>query len=186
MDIEKEIKILVTLEEYKKIERLFNWSNDYIQVNHYYGDTKDINFSTDTYRVREKKGKKVLQVKISVKNEGALHIKKEYEKELYSVPPKLKKSELMDLVGGEFDDKDYIGKLITRRKECLDFCDIIICLDANTYLDTNDYEVEIEFKGKRPDYIIEMFNNNGITIDPQIEGKYTRFLKRLKDYRGNI
>ena len=83
MNEEKEIKILLTESEYNLLDRYFKWTMNITQTNHYFGSENDIRKKGDTYRIREKKGKYYLQVKVPQLYEGSLHVKKEYEKEVY-------------------------------------------------------------------------------------------------------
>lgn len=177
---EIEIKILLTMDEYELLDGIFCWNEDYYQVNHHYGAESIIASDLNTYRVREKNGKIKIQVKIPELKEGSLHIKKEFEKEIEAVPSVIRKEELSELTGKSFDeDKEYIGKLTTHRKECLDYSDVEICLDKNEYLNKTDYEIEIEFKGDYPEAIISILEKNGIKTDLVVEGKNTRYMKEL-------
>ena len=180
MNEEKEIKILLTKDEYQKLDGIFDWSKDYIQTNHYYGGEEDIISKTNTYRVRDKNGKIKIQIKMPVSYDGSLHIKKEYEKEINSVPEVLSKEELSEITGKDFkDDKEYIGKLETRRKECLKYDNVEICLDKNNYLGKIDYEIEIEFKGEYPKDVISILEKNGVRADASVLGKYSRYMRTL-------
>lgn len=180
MNKEKEIKVLLSSDEYNRMVDLFDWTKDYYQINHYYGNESVLDIEPNTYRVREKNGKIKIQVKIPELKEGSLHIKREYEKEIEAVPSVIRKEELSELTGKSFDeDKEYIGKLTTHRKECLDYSDVEICLDKNEYLNKTDYEIEIEFKGDYPEAIISILEKNGIKTDLVVEGKNTRYMKEL-------
>ena len=180
MNREKEIKVLISLDEYNRIDKMFDWSKVYSQINHYYGNRYDLSSEVNTYRVREKNGKIRIQIKIPERNEGALHIKREYEKEIDFVPDRITKEELTEITGLIFDeDKVYIGKLSTQRKEYNGFENIELCLDKNEYLDKVDYEIEIEFRGGYPEEIISLLKKNGIEIRDIVDGKNTRYVKEL-------
>ena len=180
MNTEKEVKVLLNVDEYERLSRLFEWSNDYIQVNHYYGNTDRESINENTYRVREKNGGIKLQVKIPIIYDGSLHIKQEYEREINYVPRVLKTKDLSELTGGFIsEDKEYIGRLVTRRKECFQFEDVEICLDRNRYLGKTDYEIEVEYKGHYPTEIISILEKNGINTEVYVEGKYSRYMKTL-------
>lgn len=180
MILEKEIKISLSLDEYNKVDKLFAWTKEYYQVNHYYGNEIDILSHSNTYRVREKNGIIKMQVKIPEKRQGSLRIKKEYEIEIKRVPQKIQKEELTNLTGLYFEeDKYYIGKLLTYRKECLAFKNVEICIDMNEYLNKIDYGLEVEYKNEYPDYIIEFLEENGIKLSEKVEGKSTRYMREL-------
>lgn len=180
MNIEKEIKIVLTEDEYHVVNTIFKWDNEYEQINHYYGSSDDIRMKTNTYRVREKEGKVKLQLKIPEKYEGSLHIKNEYEKEILVIPDVLRKEELEEMTGLLFlEDKSYIGKLVTWRKQCLQYKGIEICLDKNEYLNKIDYEIEIEYKDDYPRGVIDILESYGIKTDAFVEGKNKRYLKEM-------
>lgn len=187
MNEEKEIKILLTESEYNLLDRYFKWTMNITQTNHYFGSENDIRKKGDTYRIREKKGKYYLQVKVPQLYEGSLHVKKEYEKEVGSVPTILDKKELSSLLGIEVnEDKKYLGKLVTERKVCTEYQIVEICLDRNEYLDYVDYELEIEFTGVYPKEVVEKLHQYGIKTDEDICGKYSRYLQRFILAQSNI
>ncbi|MBO4864021.1 MAG: CYTH domain-containing protein [Eubacterium sp.] len=186
MNEEKEIKILLNKEEYEKVNDLFEWSKDYIQITHYYGSDINIKSKNNTYRVREKNGKIKIQVKIPKSYDGSLHVKMEYEREISDIPEVLTKEELSNITGiSILEDKMYIGKLVTRRKECIKYENVEICLDKNEYLNKTDYEIEIEFKGGYPWSIISILENNGIVTSSVVEGKNSRYLRELMSTLDN-
>lgn len=61
---EKEIKILLSKEEYNRVAALFRWDKEFTQTNYYYGNNETVDSDNTTIRVREKEGKFFLQVKI--------------------------------------------------------------------------------------------------------------------------
>ena len=85
-----------------------------------------------------------LQLKAPISENGALHVKKEYEQQLDSLPEKLTAQELSQLVGRDFPAADLAGSLHTQRKLCTDFDHVEICLDKSEYLGLTDYELELE------------------------------------------
>lgn len=177
MKKEKEIKILLSKEQYEEIDDYFEWDDEFVQINYYYSE--DIGIETNaevTFRVRVKNEKKILQIKIPEKQIKSLHIKKEYEKVLNTVPQIISGKSLNEIVGTDrFSDVFLIGDLTTNRKLKKLSDGIEICLDSNKYLGLEDYELEIEFKEEYPESIVKILENKGISIEKEISGKYSRF-----------
>jgi uncharacterized protein YjbK len=179
MNEEKEIKILLSPNQYDVVDRLFQWDKEYVQKNYYYGTVEDLatNKNRRTIRVREKLNKIYLQVKIPIEKKSSLHIQKEYKKQIDCIPEWFSKDELEQFTGCTIEkDVTLLGMLETKRKECHVFENIEICLDVNKYLGKVDYEVEIEFTGDIPTEVITMLKNHNIPVDYEIQGKFSRFL----------
>jgi uncharacterized protein YjbK len=174
MNIEKEIKILLTEEEYNRIGRLFEWDTEIAQTNHYYRCIGKSHYSS--VRVRETGGRFYLQVKVPVSEDGALFIKKEYERELDSVPPALSAGELRELTGTELGDAVLMGELFTLRKTAhIENCEI--CLDRSEYLGITDFELELEYTGEYPQDLVDKMKKLGIDTERRPIGKYARFIQ---------
>lgn len=180
---EKEVKILLKESEYEKLNSIFKWDKEFVQKNFYYGDSNFLNSEDKlaTIRVREKNNILMLQVKIPILKNNSLHIKKEYEKEINYIPKCISKTELEELTGVKtFSDVFQIGVLSTSRKICSQYENIEICLDKNEYLCKTDYEIEIEYKSEYPENIINIIKQLNIDTSNDIDGKNTRFIKRMK------
>lgn len=181
--IEKEIKILLTKAQYQQVEKLFYWDKDYLQTNHYYNDPDNLKENQgNTIRVREKAGEFRLQVKAFISKEGNLHIMREYEKKVDKLHEVITSTDLEDLTGMKFSNLHCIGSLATQRKECNTYEGVTICLDKNTYLDIEDYELELEYTGDYPEYLLVKLKENGIYTgaEEDVDGKNIRFTKRWK------
>lgn len=177
-NIEREIKIALTAEQYETAQKLFVWDKIIEQTNHYYipkGDT-----GLTSIRVRQIGGKYFLQLKVPVSENGALHVKKEFERQLDSLPEKLSAQELSELVGSDFPAADLAGSLHTRRKLCTAFESVEICLDKSDYLGVTDYELELEYTGDYPEKPLEILKSAGIVQGKAVTGKYARFMERAK------
>ena len=184
--IEKEIKIMLTKNQYERLYNYFEYDETILQVNHYFGDREDRYKKKDTtVRVREIDGKFYLQVKCPVENkdndkELAESINKkvrmEYEEELEKLPELITKEHLYDLTKKELFDAAYLGYLETKRMLCRKYENVEICLDYNKYLGIEDYEIEIEYTGDYPEYIINELEKLSIETDKPCKGKYSRFL----------
>lgn len=71
--IEKEIKILLSKEQYEKIEKVFSWKKKFTQINFYYGDLEKIDENGElTVRVRQNGDNYKLQIKKPVVYDEAL------------------------------------------------------------------------------------------------------------------
>ena len=57
-----------------------------------------------------------------------------------------------------------------------------ICLDYTTYLDTEDFEIEVEFTHSEcPPQLLDELADFGIEFKEKSVGKYSRFAKRFKE-----
>ncbi|SDB08486.1 Uncharacterized protein YjbK [Ruminococcaceae bacterium FB2012] len=183
--LEKEVKLLLTEEEYLLLERSFDFSSEVVQKNNYYRSAVCAE-KRISVRIREVTGKKLLQIKKPVSREdapaeeGSLMVREEIERELDSVPHIIP-AELMKEVCGVEDDALFIGALTTKRMLCYDFENVELALDRNEYLGTVDYELEAEYTGEYPAGLIARIAALGITTDRPAEGKYSRFCRRLAE-----
>ena len=168
-NIEREIKISLTQEQYKTAEKLFQWNKIIEQTNFYYIPQQDTGMTS--IRVRQIGEKYFLQLKAPISENGALHVKKEYEQQLDSLPETLTAQELSQLVGRDFPAADLAGSLHTRRKLCTDFDHVEICLDKSEYLGLTDYELELEYTADYPEKPLEILKNAGITQGEAVIGK---------------
>lgn len=110
--IEKEIKILLSKEQYEKIEKVFSWKKKFTQINFYYGDLEKIDENGElTVRVRQNGDNYKLQIKKPVVYDEALHIKEEYERDIKDLPDKILGEQLKDILGMDFPDFYMLGKL---------------------------------------------------------------------------
>ena len=82
-NIEREIKISLTQDQYKTAEKLFQWGKIIEQTNFYYIPQQDTGMTS--IRVRQIGDRYFLQLKAPISENGALHVKKEYEQQLDSL-----------------------------------------------------------------------------------------------------
>lgn len=73
-NIEREIKISLTKEQYNTAEKLFQWGKIIEQTNFYYIPQQDTGMTS--IRVRQIGEKYFLQLKAPISENGALHVKK--------------------------------------------------------------------------------------------------------------
>lgn len=176
---EKEYKVLINQDDYKELLGSFGFNKNYRQVNYYF-DTKDnyCKLNNITIRIREKENKYYLQVKVPIKYDNALHIKKEYEKTYSFLKTQITSDELKTLTCLEIPTVNCIGMLATQRKEYI-INDSILCLDKNEYNGVIDYELEIEFQRQVDKSVIPILNEMGLNFDKTVDGKFSRFCKTL-------
>ena len=178
--LEKEVKILLSIQEYERLFSIFDFEEPFIQTNYYYENSKSA-IKNVTIRIREKNDKYKLQVKIPKNIEGSIHIKEEYEEDIDKVYETIDKEILKQATEIDFeDDLLLIGKLVTKRLVCNKYDDVVIALDANKYLDVKDYELEIEYCNEYPQYIMDILKEHDIKINDLVLGKNNRFNKRLR------
>ena len=186
--LEKEYKTLLTKEIYTAVDQLFKWQDAFTQINFYYIDKEHSLAQKDiSIRIRAKKDNLYLQVKVppffapaSSETDSALHIKEEFQCDFATIPEKIDGELLASLTGLSFPDVEMIGMLITERK-LYRKGSIGIFLDNNYYLNTQDFELEVEFTNKYPLDILEQFSNYGVDFNQKSPGKYTRFFNKYLD-----
>lgn len=178
--IEKEVKVLLGEDEFKRVLDYFDWEFPFEQINYYYGVDKAIEDDI-TIRIREKNGYK-LQVKVPKQIEGSLHIKEEYEESVDNVYSVIEKSRLEKLTGYKFDtDKKLLGKLVTVRRLSKTYPNVEIALDENYYLGYKDYEIEIEYLGDYPSKVVQTLKKLNINVEVKAIGKNRRFNEKLRE-----
>ena len=178
--IEKELKILLTKEQFVCLVKQFEWDQIRTQVNYYYTDNNNyIKNSGITIRVRECNNTIALQLKVPVSEQGAIHMKQEIETFINEIPQKIDGDFLSKLCSVSLPDVSLAGFMVTERYIYKWSNDIEICLDKNKYLDVEDYEIEIEYKGNIDESIFDFLNKNNIEIKDDVKGKCGRFFSHL-------
>ena len=180
--IENEFKIMLTAEQYEKLLEMYEWDEVIVQTNHYY-DNKDLMLADRqiTCRVREIKGKFLLQMKYRDKSKNSA----EYSR----VEKEMRMTRLPDVVKvpPEFDTNDMgelirLGSLKTTRN-VHKFEGGEIDLDKSEYFSKTDYEVEIEFTDENSARKVLEEIRTKLGIEPNslvCEGKVRRFLEEYK------
>ena len=122
-----------------------------------------------------------LQLKAPISENGALHVKKEYEQQLDShLPEKLTHRSFHSLWGEISLPLTLQALCILSAKLCTDFDHVEICLDKSEYLSLTDYELELEYTADYPEKPLEILENAGITQGEAVMSKYARFMERAK------
>lgn len=173
--IEKELKAMLTYKQYLELKSKLDWNCSFVQINFYY-DTENRYYWNHgiTIRIRKKKDAFFLQAKLPVSIDGGLHIKKEYEKKMLEVSETISAEELFALTGTELPAVKRIGSLMTERAEYA-VGNTLVCLDRNEYMDTEDFEIEIEFSSQPDNRVLEMVSALGVDFNQKSLGKFTRF-----------
>lgn len=131
-------------------------------------------------RVRQIGDRYFLQLKAPISENGALHVKKEYEQQLDSLPEKLTAQDFHSLWGEISLPLTLQALCILSASSAPDFDHVEICLDKSEYLGLTDYELELEYTADYPEKPLEILKNAGITQGEAVIGKYARFMERAK------
>ncbi len=179
--IEKEIKAIITEEQYKAISTLYPWGSTKPQINHYYTDENgELKKQGITFRIRTIDEKHIVQVKKHLNRESVLQISEEKEFPIDSLPDSFSSDEIKGMTDLAVA-VNHIGDLTTLRSS-YSYCEgVEICLDKNSFLDRVDYEIEIEYTSSIPDSLLNELLQIGVSFDKKASGKYSRFVTRLKE-----
>ncbi len=179
--MERELKCLVSKEQYDQIIKSYDFSKSWIQINTYYDTTsKQVKKQNAAVRIRTIGSKKIFTLKI--RKDKLTHF--EYEKEIstdkidnINDPEVL--SWLQKLNLSEPLKKTVViqtERRIYRTKEAE------LCADYNIFNDIHDYEIEYEVK--KPHDYIETFNKILSKIEKEYvensKSKYKRFLESME------
>ena len=183
---EKEYKCLIDEETYKKTEDAYKWDSVKNQTNNYYAAETDILAKNRiTVRIREKDGVYKIQVKRHKNEESALHISEELEFDSDGAPDIIDAQKAREITGVETGALKKIGALTTLRHSFMWDKYTEICLDKSIYLDRSDYELEVEYQKEMPKKLFEELEKLGADFSKPVTGKYSRFVKRLKEIMSN-
>ena len=169
--LEFEIKVMLSLGEYKSLCETFNIPG-YTQTNFYY-DTQDLFYNRKgiTCRIRKKDDRYKATIKSHHVNtqhcseEKTLEVKDEHDVTLF---------EGMNLL--------LQGEMQTIRKDILMPNGVLVSIDKNTYLGTEDYELEIEYNPVFEDYCKETLHAIVAILSKQNIGFSTEeFINRMKN-----
>ena len=179
--LETELKCMLTEEEYKRLETMFDWDWVKEQVNSYYSDPSLLLKKHGiTLRVRTKDGISKIQIKVHKNSDSPLQICEESEYDIDHIPECFTEDEVEKMTGIR-TKASLLGSLTTLRHSLM-YCDgVEICLDRNDYLDKTDHELEVEYTGEMPDELRAKLSGAGIEFRDPAVGKCTRFMVRLSD-----
>ena len=189
--LEFEKKVLLTPEEYQGLLRLANDNTARIvQTNYYYdSDQLDMNRQGITCRIREKNGR----YKATVKN----HEAKERE---CSVENAKEVQSPLDVSFFQGMNVNLQGYLTTTRTVLYAGKGLEVVLDENTYLGTQDFELEIEYtcdNANHADFVLRLLavllhgpekdgGAAGFCVHTRFsQSKSERFFERMQSFRRN-
>ncbi len=180
--LETELKCIITEELFEKIKNNYKWDRVITQTNHYYRAlTPILKQNGITFRVREIDNVFKLQIKKHTNSNSPLQICEEYERELENAPDFFDEVTVFGLTGVNAGDVYLIGSATTKRYSLMWNNTTEICLDYTTYLDTQDFEIEIEFEGECPVELLDEMKRLGIEFKEKSKGKYSRFVQRFSE-----
>lgn len=189
--LEFEKKVLLTPEEYQGLLKLTNSNTARIvQTNYYYdSDQLDMNRQGITCRIREKNGKWKATVKTHEARERECSVENAKE------------------VLGPLDDSFFKGMnvnlqgyLTTTRTILYAGKGLEVVLDENTYLGTQDFELEIEYtceNANHADFVLRLLavilhgpDKDGGAVDFCVRTRFSqskseRFFERMRYFRKN-
>lgn len=183
--LEKEYKSMLTEEEYKRLKNHFVWDEAYEQTNNYYSDGLGIiQKHRIMFRVREKAGKSVIQVKFHKNKNSPLQICEENEFGVDKVPEVIENGE--KYTGLKTGPLKRLGRSVTLRHSKMWDDKTEICLDKTSYFDRVDYELEVEYTtDKINKKLLSELKELGIEFKISSKGKFSRFLERLYEIKNN-
>lgn len=179
--IEKEYKWLVTQEKFNEVlgmlRSYFIPEKLIIQKNHYYA-SKNKFYEGYTVRVREIDGTFVLQIKEERCKKNGYRVSEEIHYNLTKLPFQIFPAQFGSGISDEFY---YIGYLKTYRHHFQLSENSCIDCDENQYLESLDYEVEMEFQNDAKLEILNLLSDCAFNE----MSKYQRFIRRLKNEKEN-
>lgn len=180
--VEREVKILLTQQQYEQIRGRFQWTAAVEQVNHYYLDREgQLRAEKVNLRVRQIGNRYWLQVKTLVKNvKGGPSVHQETETDIDGAPDFFDSRTVKALTGVETQGARRVGALTTLRHTLSVEPEIELCLDKSDYLGVTDYELEIEYTGDRLEAVLALVEQLGLTAGEKPQGKLSRFYARWR------
>ncbi len=185
--IEKEYKELVTKQQFEGLLREFKPTETVVQTNHYYEDGEGVlGDKKITVRVREIDDSFNLQVKMSLSEEEGHHVAREHEEELKRLPESVDGEKISKIIGYRVGECRRVGSLCTTRHKVYLDAKTELCLDNSRYLDTEDYEIEVEYTEDITAELRQRLKTHGVTFKKECKGKRSRFVERKKEMDGNV
>ena len=183
--IEKELKIMLTADDYDRVESLllsrYKTMQSFIQINYYYDSDDFTNIhSGNTLRIRQIDNLS-LEYKCRKISKDGIRESLEYRKEILHLPKEILLSEAFAL--NDNTVYTYLGQLTTQRTNFVRD-NSIISLDKNLYLGIADYELEIE--SESVDEIRRVEKSLDLGLPTNAAGKYSRFYQQLQRWHGNL
>ncbi len=180
--LETELKCIITKEVYDKVRAAFDWDSESEQINYYYTDEQRVlRKNRVMVRVRARNNGFKLQVKLH-KNAGSpLQVCEETEYDIDGAPIKIPADTAQTVTGLEVGELLKMGGSKTFRSSLMWGSGTEICLDKTDYFDITDYEIEIEYKEKVSQELIDKLSELGVEFKENSIGKFSRFLKKFDE-----
>ncbi len=180
--LETELKCIITKEVYDKVRAAFDWDSESEQINYYYTDENALlRKNRVMVRVRARDNGFKLQVKLH-KNAGSpLQICEETEYDIGGAPIKIPADTAKTVTGLDVGELVKMGGSKTLRSSLMWDKGTEICLDKTDYFDVTDYEIEIEYKEKVSQELLDKLSELGVVFKENSIGKFSRFLKKFDE-----
>lgn len=151
--IEKELKILVTKDEFEKILNSYEFSDAWAQTNTYY-DTKEqyVRSLNGACRIRTIGDKKIFTLKIRISPDAHIELEKEVG---VNTMAEITDSEVLGWFEKYEIPQNELEPIIsfTTQRRLADLENAELCADLTTFASCQDYEIEYEYKN----------NHDGVT-----------------------
>ena len=143
--IERELKLLLTKEEYEKIGKSYDFSEGFIQTNTYY-DSNDSLLKERKCAMRIRTIDNHYYFTLKIKSDSITHIELEKEIDTNQLE-QIKDLEILGWMKEYNIPKDCIEiASFTTYRKVLETDEATICLDENRFKNHIDYEMEYEYK----------------------------------------
>ena len=180
--LETELKSLLDKNTFEKIKNHYNWDKIFSQENHYYTDTTGVLAKNRaTFRIRVIDNIPKLQIKLHKNRNSALQICEEKEFDIDTIPEQISEQDAKKYTELDTGKLIKLGSNVTLRHSYMYNKNVEICLDYNTYLDIEDYEIEVEYVGECPTKLLDELKGLGVAFTEKSSGKYSRFIKRFNE-----
>lgn len=181
--LETELKCIIAKEVYDKVRAAFDWDNENEQINYYYTDEQRVlRKNRVMVRVRARNNSFKLQVKLRKNADSPLQICEETEYDIGGAPIKIPADTAKTVTGLDVGELVKMGGSKTLRSSLTWDKSTEICLDKTDYFDVTDYEIEIEYKDKVSQELINKLLGLGVVFKENSIGKFSRFLKKFDEF----
>ncbi|MDD6484929.1 MAG: CYTH domain-containing protein [Clostridiales bacterium] len=179
---ETELKCIINKDVFENIKNAYTWDKIITQENHYYADTSGVLGShRATFRIRTSGGISRIQIKLHKNRNSPLQICEELEFPINEIPEHISADKAKEYTGLDVGELIRLGSNTTIRHSLMWNETTEICLDLSTYLDCEDYEIEVEYTGELPAKLLDELKALGAEFKENSVGKYTRFIKRFNE-----
>ena len=187
-NIEKELKVQLTREQYEKALRLYDPDEVIVQTNTYYEDPDNRIYRkySGALRIRTIGDRNILTIKKTVP--GSEDSKYEYECDIHTSDPKSLNAQEISFIKDHFPDLRFplhpIARFTTTRN-LIEFENAELCIDQTDFDQKSDYELEYEYKKPHDGYTVleDILNSLGISDPKKSPSKLARALAYAESMR---